>query len=203
MIKRIFFDLDDTLFCTKNDAKKAYEKFLTKYDFNCTFNQLYDALDDINYMDTCTFEDYYLFLKKFLGENFTKDLFHEFNEIYINEVTLISDKTIEVLEYLKSKYELIVLSNWFFDLQNGKLKKLGLYNYFDKIYTLDTLGRKPNLSVLKKACEPYNFSECAMIGDTLTSDIVVQKKLGMKTYFLGESSEVDCISDIYDLLEIL
>lgn len=203
MIKKLIFDLDDTIFNTTKDACKAYEKFLNKYDFNCTSKELYDALDDVNYIDNCTYEDLYNFLKKFLGEKFTKNKFEEFEKLYINEVTLISDKAEETFKYLSSKYEIVALSNWFYKLQSGKLEVCGLLKYFSNIYTFDTIGQKPDVNVFKKSCEPYSFSECAVIGDSISCDILVPNKLGMKTFYLGESSDLVCIKDISDLITLL
>lgn len=201
-IKKIIIDLDDTLFNTSVDAKVAYDKFLQNHSFNCTFDELYNSLEDVDYMDNPTIEDLYLFLKKYFGENFSREDFQEFKDIYINEVNLLNANTAKVLEYLSSKYELIVLTNWFYELQVGKLKKLHLDKYFSKIYCVDTIGRKPELSVMKIACEPYSFDECAIVGDSIMSDILVPKKYGLKAIYFGENKDLECISDLTELMKI-
>lgn len=203
MIKKVIFDLDDTLFSTSKDARVAYTKFLKKYNFNCSEEELYESLEDINYMDDPSIEKYYLFLKKYLGESFNEEVFKDFGEMYINEANLICDKTNEVFEYLSNKYEIIILSNWFNLYQGAKIKNYDLDRYVTKVYGVDTIGRKPEVNVFIKVCSPYEFSECVIIGDSLMSDILVPKKLGMRAIYLGKSEDLECIDSILELKEIL
>lgn len=202
-IKRIIFDLDETLFNTKNDANRAYQLFLESHDFNCTSEQLYDAIGDLLYVDELSIDIFYEFLKKYLGKNFTREDFAEFQKIYINEVTLINEKTKDVLKYLSEKYELVVLTNWFYKLQAGKLKKLDLFKYFTEIFTVDNLGKKPEIEVYKKACGSHLLNECTIIGDNLQWDVLIPRKIGMNSIYFGNSKEIDSITDLTQLMDIL
>jgi putative hydrolase of the HAD superfamily len=91
-----------------------------------------------------------------------------------------------VLNKLKKKYKLVILSDapriqaWI------RLVAMGLYDKFDYVITFDdTKVRKPNhkpfLFALKKLKLKPN--ECVMIGDSLLRDISPAKKLGFKTVF--------------------
>lgn len=202
-IKKVILDLDDTLFNTKVDRMVVPELFLSKYKFNCTAEQLCETISDIDYMEDPTYEKFYEFLKRYLGENLNQEIFDDYTKIAIENVTLISERTEEVLKYLSEKYELIVLTNWFYKCQIGKLDKLGLTKYFDKIYSFDTIGKKPELDVMQKACAPYNLNECVMIGDNMIADVLVPKKLGLRSIYLGESQDVESVSKLEDLLDIL
>lgn len=203
MIKRIMFDIDDTLLETKIDARVAYDKFFTKYSFTKNSDELFNELDYFNHNDVTTVEGLYLFLKNFLGDNFNKEVFEDFCNIYEKEATLINENTISVLKYLKSKYEVVAITNWFSKLQIGKLESCGLVDYFDEIYCIDTLGRKPLVETFKKASNGYSFEEIAIVGDSFVSDIKVPRELGMKTFWLTDKENYDTIKSIDELMEEL
>ncbi|MFI3261057.1 MAG: HAD family hydrolase [bacterium] len=203
MIKKVIFDIDDTLFNTSIDAKLAYEKFLENFDFDVTYEELYDKFEELNDVEDSSFEFFYNFLKDYLGDKLDLSVFKKFVSIYSSEVSLVSEHTHEVLSYLSSKYELITLSNWYYDLQYNKFLITDTKKYFKNLYTVDTFGKKPFVDTFKRACYPYDYSECVMIGDSLFSDIQVAKELGMKTIYLGLDKEQTCIKDIKELMDIL
>ena len=102
-----------------------------------------------------------------------------------------------LLEYLSSKYELTVLTNWETTCQINRLKTVGIYKYFKNVYGGEKL-KKPDTKAFMKAIEPYDVSECVMVGDSLHFDIEPAIKLGMKTYMIGKD-----IKTILDLKEML
>lgn len=203
MIKKIIFDLDCTLFDTISDAPRAYGIFLKKYPFLVTPMELYDKFEDLNEVDDLSFDKYYEFIKNFLGDNFTREVFDDFVDIYCSEVTFLFEDTIKVLEYLSEKYEIIVFSNWFYELQKRKCDFLKITKYFSSIYTIDTFGEKPKKEAMQKACYPFEFHECVMIGDNLEIDIMGPHNLGMDTIYIGESSEYKSVTKLTDLMNIL
>lgn len=96
MIKRVIFDIDDTLF----PWKKEY------------FEEIKKVLEDMEI---------------------------EYPETFINNITKrwencapdkISQEIIETLEYLKSKYELVALTDWYEEQQKARLKKANILKYF-------------------------------------------------------------------------
>ena len=50
--------------------------------------------------------------------------------------------TIKVLDYLKNKYNLHIITNGFEEVQIIKLKSSGLSDYFDQIITSEKIGVK-------------------------------------------------------------
>ena len=203
MVKKVIFDLDNTLFNTKKDCVEAYDEFFSKYDFGIKGIDLYNKIDEMNYNGVTQIDGFYIFLKEYLGDNFTEDIFKDFKKIYISHGTLLFDNTSEVLEYLSKKYELYTLSNWFYEFQIGKLDNHNLSKYFKEIYTIDNFGRKPAIDVYKKVCEPYEFSECCMIGDSLKDDIIYANLYGMKTIYIGEHEDYVSIKNLDELKNIL
>lgn len=203
MIKKVIFDIDMTLLDTKRDCITAYNKFLEKNGFKVTGLELWDKLDEMNYNDATTLDHMYDFLHNYLGNTLTKEMYKEFLDFNKMEATHLFEDTIDVLEYLKGKYELIVLSNWFYEVQISKLKTAGIDKYFDKVYTIDTFGKKPLVETFQRACYPYSLEECAMIGDSLSCDIKVPHEIGMKAIYVGAEEGYLCIKDIKELYNIL
>jgi HAD superfamily hydrolase (TIGR02253 family) len=119
-----------------------------------------------------------------------------------------------ILNKLKRKYKLAILSDapriqaWI------RLAAMGLQDKFDYVITFDDTktrkpGAKPFLLALKKL--KLKPEECVMVGDSLKKDIAPAKKLGFKTVFARygenylERARVKpdyTINDIKDLLRI-
>jgi len=125
---------------------------------------------------------------------------------------------IPMLNKLKKKYKLVILSDaprlqaWI------RLAAMGIYDKFDYVITFDDTkvrkpDRRPFLYALKKL--KLKPEECVMVGDSLMRDIAPAKKLGFKTVFarygylgkrFGGKSKVKpdyVINDIKELLKIL
>jgi putative hydrolase of the HAD superfamily len=122
-----------------------------------------------------------------------------------------------VLNKLKKKYKLVILSDapriqaWI------RLVAMGLYDKFDYVITFDDTkvrkpDRRPFLYALKKL--KLKPEECVMVGDSLKRDIAPAKKLGFVTVFakygylgkrFGGKSKVKpdyVIGDIRELLRV-
>ncbi len=121
---------------------------------------------------------------------------------------------VPVLNELKKKYKLAILSDapkiqaWI------RLVAMGIQDNFDIVITYDETRKKkpdpkPFLYILKKL--KLKPEECVMVGDSLKRDIAPAKKLGFKTVFAkyGGSKEKArvkpdfVINNIKDLLKIL
>ena len=88
----------------------------------------------------------------------------------------------EVLEQLKGKYKLGILSNGDSFSQHAKIKKTGFEGYFDAIIVTDDYGiDKPDPEIFAKMCELLDVKpeECVMIGDVFSSDILGAVRSGM------------------------
>lgn len=84
----------------------------------------------------------------------------------------------ELLEYLYDKgYQIVALTNWFFHHQMKLLKKLGINQYFERIYAWDNYYAKPNRYAILRALDKTEASENVLIGDDPIGDIT-----GAKTY---------------------
>ncbi len=120
---------------------------------------------------------------------YSEKLFQECCEVY-ERVKLDSlwvyEGVRDVLEKLKRKYRLAVVT----DAENGhamsRLEKAGLKDYFDVIVSADMTGkRKPDPVPIIFALEKLGAKpeEAVIVGDSLRRDIEAGKKLGMVTIY--------------------
>jgi len=223
-IKTIFFDLDNTLFDhmraeqatlkflldSKPElfAKVNRENFLRTYDKNNTilWKQMADgeiAPSELRILRfKMTFEelnltpiDYSMFSENYLA-------------IYSKQTFAISN-AVEVLDYLKPKYSLGILSNGFPRVQESKLSRLELHSYFDyKVYSEDVGVAKPYPGIFSEAANISNSkpTETIYIGDSYENDIVGAKNFGWQAIFFNpkKTPENNSLADfeISDLKEI-
>ena len=104
----------------------------------------------------------------------------------ITENSIVSTKLVsgvkETLEYLATRgYQLCVFTNGFYNGQVANMKHKGIYEYFEKIYTWDDFYPKPDERAYYRALAKTDPTQNIMIGDTLATDIVPAKKLGIYT----------------------
>jgi putative hydrolase of the HAD superfamily len=82
---------------------------------------------------------------------------------------------IEILNYLKPRYQLHIITNGFNESQMRKLDASGLSPYFDLVVTSETTGhKKPDPRIFQYAMMNLGITsnECVMIGDNPASDIL-------------------------------
>ena len=170
MIKRLIFDLDNTLIMWRDSYKSAIKNTIEKYNLDVDYILVDEVIE--------SYEKYYNYYSKdhlleLINNKFGLELDISFLEdwlIELGKMADIEDDLIEVLEYLSSKYELIVLTNWFKDSQLKRLEKVGIDKYFKEIYGGDKYI-KPSLESYKIAMGDRKPSECIMIGDNYITDI--------------------------------
>ncbi|MFY0628306.1 MAG: YjjG family noncanonical pyrimidine nucleotidase [Reichenbachiella sp.] len=80
----------------------------------------------------------------------------------------------EILEYLKPRYQLNIITNGFEEVQSTKLESAGIHHYFDKVITSEKAGfKKPFAGIFYYAMKHCNAQKehSIMIGDNLFTDI--------------------------------
>jgi putative hydrolase of the HAD superfamily len=104
----------------------------------------------------------------------------------------IYDDTIETLEGLIIKnYKNIILSNHIPELEDI-VKGLGIDKYFIKIYSSGNIGyEKPNSKIYEYVLNDLkiNTSDCLMIGDSYSSDIQGETKMGIKSILVRSENK--------------
>ncbi len=129
----------------------------------------------------------------------------------------IYDETFTVLDELKDKYRLLLLTNGSPDLQNTKLTITSeLVPYFDEIVISGAFGRgKPDPTIFEHALERMglNKDEAIMVGDNLMTDILGASRAGIKSVWINRHDkernevvpdyEITHLEELYPILEEL
>ncbi len=189
--KHILFDLDHTLWDFEKNSTEAllevyeYYRFgennkFTAIEFVLKFKEINAALWDQYNLNKIAKE--YLRNERFkltlmelgIQEN---EIPPDIGEMYIMRCPVkphVIPHTFEVLDYLKPKYKLHIITNGFEDIQDIKLSHSNLRSYFEFIITSERAGhKKPSKEMFEKAIEllEANAEECVMIGDNPITDI--------------------------------
>lgn len=191
MIKKIIFDLDDTLLFISPEWEQSYQKFIDKYKLNIAPKELFSCIRTFektinNVIVTNQIMCEYINSK--LPISLTEDMFIELLDVYKNIPLLNTDIIYNVLEYLSHKYELIVYTNWFSKNQIDRLKIYNLDRFFLKIYGWDDLEIKPSKIGIEKIIGSNNINEYVFVGDNIEFDLEVPYNMGMATIFLNRKS---------------
>lgn len=158
-------------------------------------------------------------LKRFDIEDdaFAKQLAATFIEERKKHPYLYED-TLHVLEKLKGKYKLFLLTNGAPSLQNLKLQITPqLVPYFDRIYISGDFGiGKPDASIFKHVIETSALSvdTTIMVGDNLMTDILGSNRVGMRNVWINREGnkptgevpftyEVKSLTELYELVQTL
>lgn len=106
----------------------------------------------------------------------------------------VYEETFRLLDQLKGKYKLLLLTNGSPDLQQEKLDGVPeLAPYFDHIIISGTFGEgKPAASIFKHALERLDIEpeDGIMVGDKLTTDILGANTIGMTSVWINRHGAV-------------
>lgn len=220
-IKHIFFDLDHTLWDFETNSAKTFEKIFRDNEIGT------DVTIFLNYYRLINFEYWRLYRnekisKEKLRYGRLKDTFDKINyEISDDLIDKLSDQylkflplfnevfegTFEILDYLKQKYQLHIITNGFSEVQSDKMKNSRLDSYFDKIITSESVGvKKPNPKIFEYALQVANATkkESIMIGDSWEADIIGAKDFGIQPIYCNFENQLadSSIISIDHLLEL-
>lgn len=191
MIKKIIFDLDNTLLFLSDEWEENYKRFVDKYNLSISANELFLSIGNFEKsMKNIVVSKQKLseYVSNDLSIDFTTNMILELLEIYDNTSLLNTDTIYDILNYLSEKYELIAYTNWFTDDQIKRLKKYDLDKFFTKVYGWDILPKKPSKEGLSEIIKNDNIENYIFIGDNIELDIVVPYSMGITTIFYNRKN---------------
>ena len=210
-MKKLVFDLDNTLLFLSEDWAINYQKFIDKYNLNIKPVDLYYAIGTFEKSNSGVLVDIDYFLnyinsKLSINVKEEEQLIDLLN-LYADIPLLYTDTIYDILDYLSKKYELIAYTNWFTNNQIDRLKKYNLDKFFTKVYGWDLLPTKPSKEGLLEIVKYNNISDYTFIGDSIEFDIELPNSIGMNTIFYNRKDIVQDkykeIKNIEELKEIL
>ena len=224
MVKHIFFDLDNTLWDFDKNSECAIKSMFVEHrikeDFGVEFELFHKNYYQINEALWLQFRDEKIskaelrerrFKQAFLSVHITKlELAEKFEAIYFQEIVkfnYLMAGSEELLDYLKNKYQIHVLSNGFFEVTKRKIETSALINYINTWTSAEEINiRKPRPEIFDHALKKAGAKkdESIYIGDDLIADIKGAQDFGVKSIFYNPSNKAvdNGISSINHLLEL-
>ncbi len=227
-LKHIIFDLDNTLWDFSGNSKRILAEIFEK------FNLREAGIPDFdNFHQQYKFRNEYLWNQYALG-NVSKDevrlnrFYAAFNDFGINNYVLANEaadhyiyhtrrqtdllpNTLNLLNHLKQKYQLHIITNGFDEVQYFKLENTGLKNYFHTVTTAEAANAlKPNIRIFEYALHAINAeaAQCMYIGDSPEVDGHGALNAGMQFVWLnteGRENKFNFpqIADLGELITVL
>ena len=191
-IEHIFFDLDHTLWDFDANSKETLKELFVMNELqneikhDSIFVKTYKEIN-AKYWDRYNhgkvskeelrlgrFRDTFVKLNIVKNEAFIEKMAEDYLRICPTKPNLI-EGSIEILDFLKDRYALHIITNGFIDPTERKISSSGIGKYFETITSSEEVGvNKPHPPVFLKSMEKANAKplESAMIGDNLKADII-------------------------------
>lgn len=217
----VFFDLDHTLWDFEKNSALTFEKILKQNEIKIELSHFLAVYVPANLV----------FWKLYREEKITKEqlryqrlksvfdkldlvvsdqMIHKLADEYIQYLSSYNHlfpNAIEILEYLKPKYKLHIITNGFQEIQDKKMKSSKISGYFEHIINSETTGfKKPNPIIFQAALNHANVASknAIMIGDSLEADILGANAVGIHVLHFNAHNEPhhEFCPIIHDLSEI-
>ena len=220
-ITDVFFDLDHTLWDFDKNSEMAFDRiFKSKFpeirieDFIEKYAPINQACWKLYQNDEITHVELRYNRLKLSFDALNIEISDEnINEIAIAYIECLTDNNhlfdgaIEVLEYLKPKYKLHIITNGFASVQEKKINNALLSGYFSTVTNSELAGvKKPNSIIFDFAVNSAKASKenSIMIGDCLDADVNGALNAGLDAIFFNEKKIVvpENIKQINHLLEL-
>ena len=221
--RHIFFDLDRTLWDFDAAAEVAFEMIYDQYNLKALgipsaheFHEIYHPINakmwELYREDKITKE--FLCRERFvqplavydihdveLADNLGRDY-----EYHSPRIIRLIPGTMELLDYLKPKYHLHLITNGFQEIQHTKLGGSGMEPYFDTLTVSEEVGvKKPNPEIFRFALRKANATaeESIMIGDEMEVDINGARAAGIDQIFFNAAGTTHEGSTTYEVKSLL
>lgn len=227
-MKYIFFDLDKTLIDIKKAQYVAIADFHKLYGFDefvdvKAFTEKWDELTDYHYAfytrKEISYEEQRIRRIKDLFDCYGKEIDKTPIEIYDIYLKLFEDNwtvfddVYDVVEKLYNMgYKLGVISNGDLSQQTDKLKRTGIYKFFEIITTSSEYEySKPNPKLYETIIERFSIDkdEMLMVGDQVEKDVEPCLSIGIDAIWLnrkgkeysGDVKEIRNLNDLFDYIK--
>ncbi len=229
LYQHIFFDLDHTLWDFDKNSADVLSVLYYRHELDqhkgWSLEKFIEKFKEINYS---LWDQYHLgeITKERIRSSRFPMIFQELNipanlvpsniaEDYLKMCPTqphVIPFTFDVLDYLKDKYHLHIITNGFEDVQHIKMRSSGLSAYFETIITSESCGYiKPDKRMFEFALRETGAmpEDSLMIGDNLDVDINGAINAGMDAIYFNpygaDCSEttirqIRCLTDLKQLL---
>ena len=203
-IEHVFFDLDHTLWDFDRNSELAFREIFEKQKIALDIEDFLGVYKPINfkywelYRNNSVSKEALRFgrLKesfdslKFETQDATINLIADDYIEYLPKNNHLLDGSMELLNNLKNKYRLHIITNGFEEVQQRKMKGSGIHEFFETITTSEEAGvKKPHPQIFQIAVKKSGaqLSNSVMIGDNLEADIIGAHKFGLRVIHLNSN----------------
>lgn len=187
-ISDVFFDLDHTLWDFEKNSALAFETIFKKHEIpvDLTVFLIHYVPINLKYWEWYKMEKisqtelrFGRFKEAFNAVNYdiSEAQIKLFSEDYIHflpQYNHLFEGTLELLDYLKPKYRLHIITNGFAQIQSNKLNNSKIDHYFHTVTDSEKAGvKKPNPMIFEYALQAANAKKenSIMIGDCMDADV--------------------------------
>ncbi len=192
----LIFDADETLFDFKKSEKEAFKNTMLQFNIHYDENYHFNIYHDVNEAIWKEFEQGLITQEKLKTERFRrfanqirmdlkeKELAFAYME-HLGDASFLYDGCEELIEYLSLSYRLCIVTNGLSLVQNKRIRKSGIANFFDTVVISEEISiAKPNPGIFEYALQQMSYSDKSkvlVIGDSLSSDIQGGINFGVDT----------------------
>lgn len=216
--KHLFFDLDNTLWDFKANAREAFHEVFEKLG-------LLDKISDFS-LFISTYEKYNEHLwTEYRKGKVRKDqmrierialtfdelgidnpeIIEQVGNLYVStspQKTKLFPMVHETLQYLSAKYRLYILTNGFSEIQIQKITNCSLNDYFTKLFMAEMVGyQKPDRRFFEYAVKSVHAhkNECLMIGDDPEADVRGAWNAGIDQVYFNAADKLCNIKPTWEI----
>jgi putative hydrolase of the HAD superfamily len=201
-ITDVFFDLDHTLWDFEKNSALTFKKIFKINNIEANVNDFLEYYVPINFkywklyrdgqiekeaLRFARLDDTFRALKTSIEPNTILKLSSDYIT-HLTSFNYLIENTTNILNYLKEKYTLHIITNGFDEVQQGKLNKSNIARYFSTVTNSEMAGvKKPNPEIFQFALKQAKAKDehSIMIGDNLAADIQGALNIGMDAIFFA------------------
>jgi len=194
-ISDIFFDLDHTLWDFEMNSALTFKKIFDEVEVDVNLSKFLEIYVPVNLAFWKLYREdkikkpelRYQRLKttfEAIQYNIEDEVIDILSTEYIAKLATYNNLlpyTVEILDYLKPKYKLHIITNGFEEVQTRKLVNANIFGYFDQVINSEMAGvKKPNPEIFELALKKANAAadKSLMVGDNIEADILGAKAAG-------------------------
>ncbi len=192
----LIFDADETLFDFKKSETEAFKNTMLQFNIDYDENYHFNIYHKVNEAIWKEFEQGLITQEKLKTERFRRfadqckmnvdeeKLAQAFME-HLGNASFLYEGCDELIRGLSLTYRLCIVTNGLSLVQNRRIRKSKVANYFEAIVISEEISvAKPNPGIFEYALQQMNYldkSKVLVIGDSLSSDIRGGVNFGVDT----------------------
>jgi putative hydrolase of the HAD superfamily len=220
-ISHVFFDLDHTLWDFDKNSALTFTKIFSINNLEINIDEFLEVYVPINFQYWKLYREEKIDKDKLrygrLNDAFNilqievkRNMIYKLSDDYITYLCTFNnlfEGTMEILEYLYSKYQLHIITNGFKEVQQGKLNNSNINRFFSTVTNSEMVGvKKPNPKIFNHALSVAKATteNSIMIGDNLEADVQGALNIGLDAIcfnYHNEDLDTD-VKQVDNLLEL-